>query len=209
MSTKRTKRTQVTDNQTLASLVSDLFAPSPSPVDSDQSAVLAAYLTLLLKWSRQINLTGFRDAQSAAAGLLYDATEMAPLVNRGAMVLDVGAGAGGLAVTLAVLRPDIKLRVVEPRNKRAVFLRTLRRELQLADRFEVVQARAEELAVEGGEVDAADVAYAQAVMSPEEWLPLGRRLKIIPSAFHQSTKMLRQDSIIMVTDIIRRKLDGG
>ena len=166
----------ITDKAELAALVSRLFASSISPVSAEQAASLAAYLALLLKWSRRINLTGFRDAASAAEGLLYDAGELAPMLGRGAAVLDVGAGAGGLAVALAVLRADITLTLVEPRVKRAVFLRTLRRELGLVDRMTVVEARAEELEVEHQGAEASDVAYAQAVMPPEKWLPLGATL---------------------------------
>lgn len=157
-----------------ADLVS-LFSRSPHPLTPEQAAALGAYLELLLRWSRRVNLTGFCEPLAAAEGLLYDATELAPLLPAGAAVLDVGAGAGGLAVTLAVLRPDLAIRMVEPREKRAAFLRAAVRELGLSSRLAVVQARAE---AAGPPLPgpAPDAAYAQAVMPPAAWLPLGAAL---------------------------------
>jgi 16S rRNA (guanine527-N7)-methyltransferase len=148
----------------------DLFALSPTPLDRDGAEVLACYLDLLARWSARINLTGLRDPSTAAEGLLYDAVEVAPLISQGARVIDVGAGAGGLAAALTIIRPDLGIRLCEPRQKRAAFLRKARRELGF-DRWEVVQERAEAIA-EGD----ADATYAQAVMPPQQWLPLGRSL---------------------------------
>lgn len=140
-------------------------APTP-----EQAEALGVYLDLLLRWSGRMNLTGFRSAEAAAEGLLVDALFVEPLLPDRALVLDVGAGAGGLAVALAVLRPDLALRLVEPRAKRAAFLRALRRALGLVA-FEVVEARAQSL-----EPASVDGAYARAVLPPGEWLQLGRRL---------------------------------
>jgi 16S rRNA (guanine527-N7)-methyltransferase len=156
-----------------ADLVS-LFSRSSCPLSPDRADLLGAYLELLLRWSRRVNLTGFREPLAAAEGLLYDGAELAPLLPAGAAVLDVGAGAGGLAVTLAVLRPDLGVRLVEPREKRAAFLRAVVRELGLSPRLQVVQARAE--ALRGLPDPAPDAAYARAVMPPEQWIPLGASL---------------------------------
>lgn len=148
----------------------DLFALGGHGLSDPQAEALVGYLSLLSRWSARINLTGCRDPLDAADRLLFDAFEVAPFLPRSALVLDVGAGAGGLATALAVLRPDIRLLVIEPRQKRAAFLRRVRRELSLT-RWDVVQARAESIEHPG-----AHVAYAQAVMPPERWLPLGRKL---------------------------------
>ncbi len=150
-----------------------LFAHLEPPIDDKQLRALTAYLDLLLRWSRRINLTGFSSPEAAAEGLLYDAVEIAPLVPKGAVVLDVGAGAGGLGVALAVFRSDVEVRFVEPRLKRATFLRAAIRELKLTSQLSVHQARAEDLPPG---VRGTDVAYAQAVMPPAKWLSLAPSL---------------------------------
>jgi 16S rRNA (guanine527-N7)-methyltransferase len=150
--------------------VSRLFERGGHALTADQARALEAYLSLLFRWSSTFNLTGFRGAEAAAEGLLFDATVVAPLLPEGGAILDVGAGAGGLAIALRVLRPDLALRLVEARAKRAAFLRAVRRELGL-DRFEVIEARAEAL----GRRDA-DAAYARAVLPPREWVRLGAAL---------------------------------
>ena len=155
-------------------ILQELFATSPSPLEQPSAVALASYLELLLRWSRRVNLTGFRDPLAAAEGLLYDGAELAPLLPRDAVLLDIGSGAGGLAFCLAHLRDDIFFHLVEPRTKRAVFLRTATRELKLSDRVEVIEARAESLPQE--RAASIDVAMAQAVFPPEQWLPLGSTL---------------------------------
>lgn len=155
-------------------ILEKVFEGSQRPLSQESLKKLDLYLELLLEWSQRINLTGFRDEAAAAEGLLYDAVEIAPLVSEGASMLDIGAGAGGLSVALATLRPDLSFRLVEPRTKRMVFLRTVVRELGLASRFELVQERAEALPIELSRD--IDVAYAQAVMPPEPWLELAQTL---------------------------------
>jgi len=150
-----------------------LFEGSASPLSTSGAERLLEYLDRLRHWSERINLTGLRTAGDTADRLLFDATEIAPLIPLDSQVLDIGAGAGGLAVTLLVLRPDLVVRAVEPRQKRATFLRKVRRELELTD-LEVLQTRAEDLL--DGSHEPADAAYAQAVMPPRKWLPLGAKL---------------------------------
>lgn len=147
-----------------------LFAEAGCPLADDRAEALERYLDLLMRWSKRMSLTGFADRAAAAEGLLLDAAYLSPLLAEGLEVVDVGAGAGGLATALAVLRPDLSLTLVEPRGRRAAFLRAVRRQLALA-RFDVVEARAEGL---GPSV--ADAAYARALAPPEVWLPMGRRL---------------------------------
>jgi 16S rRNA (guanine527-N7)-methyltransferase len=156
------------------SILEKVFYGTRSPLSQQGLETLCAYLDLLFEWSQRINLTGFKDVPSAAEGLLYDAVEIAPFVPQHAVVLDVGAGAGGLSVALSALRPDIALRLVEPRTKRMAFLRAVVRELSLSARVEVINERAENLPSEL--TSGLDVAYAQAVMPPSRWLELARGL---------------------------------
>ena len=81
-------------------------------------------------------------------------------------VLDIGSGAGLPGLVWALVRPDLNVTLVEPLQRRESFLTEAVAELELADRVQVVRARAEDLA---GSVTA-DVVTSRAVAP---WSRLG------------------------------------
>jgi 16S rRNA (guanine527-N7)-methyltransferase len=93
-------------------------------------------------------------------------------------VIDVGSGGGLPAIPLALLRPELAFELCEPIAKKAAFLRTALRELDLGGRATVRTARGETVAkeIEKGGPRAFDVAISRATLAPEKWLALGRRL---------------------------------
>lgn len=58
-------------------------------------------------------------------------------------VADIGSGAGLPGIPLAIARPDLKIRLIEPLLKRSTFLSEVVAELSL-DNVEVIRGRAEE-----------------------------------------------------------------
>lgn len=84
----------------------------------------------------------------------------------GAVVADIGSGAGLPGVPLALARPDLRIILIEPLLKRSVYLDEIREELGL-DNVTVIRGRAEEKAIRK-EVGAVDVVTSRAVA------PLGR-----------------------------------
>ncbi len=99
------------------------------------------------------------------------------LIPAESVVADVGSGAGLPGLVWALVRPDIKVILVEPLLRRATFLTEAVAELGVADRVVVVRARAEDLP---GRADwaGADIVTARAVASMDKlvgWtLPLAR-----------------------------------
>lgn len=83
---------------------------------------LLPYLDLLAAWSRRVNLTGARTAQERVLTLVGPVLGIVPLVPEGT-VLDLGSGNGSPGLVLALLRPDLEVTLVEPRARRAAFLR--------------------------------------------------------------------------------------
>ena len=73
---------------------------------------------------------------------------------------DVGAGAGFPSLPLKIMNPQMKITILEPLNKRVVFLKEVCRELQL-DNVECLNVRAEDYAKEHRE--SFDLVTARAV----------------------------------------------
>lgn len=84
------------------------------------------------------------------------------LVPTGSLVADVGSGAGLPGLGWAIVRPDLRLNLIEPLLRRATFLTAVVAELGLADRVVVTRGRAEELAKQRGWAGV-DVVTARAV----------------------------------------------
>jgi 16S rRNA (guanine527-N7)-methyltransferase len=77
------------------------------------------------------------------AVVAQEATEEIP---QAATVADVGSGAGLPGLVWALVRPDLQVTLIEPLLRRATFLSETVVDLSLADRVEVVRARAEDVA---------------------------------------------------------------
>ena len=75
---------------------------------------------------------------------ILNSAALSGLIAAESAVADVGSGAGLPGIPLAVLRPDLRITLIEPLLRRSIFLTQTVEELQLADRVEVVRSRAED-----------------------------------------------------------------
>jgi 16S rRNA (guanine527-N7)-methyltransferase len=76
----------------------------------------------------------------------------------------VGSGGGFPGMPIAIIRPEIKISLLEPARKRVAFLRQMRRLLQLGN-IEIIDCRAEQL-----EESEFDVVVTRATFSIAEML---------------------------------------
>lgn len=132
---------------------------------------IAALLDLVVAWSRRIDLTAARSPEELVDLYLADAFVIAvvePASDR--RWIDVGSGGGAPGLALALLRPDVEHTLVEPRVKRAAFLRTAMGAIGLT-RVRVVQQRSELLSS-----GAWEVSLSRATLPPQRWLAEGTRL---------------------------------
>lgn len=118
-------------------------------LDPDLVEKLETYYQLLTKWNARINLTAFSLAVggegAAIDRLLIEPLMAARYIPASARsLLDAGTGGGSPAIPLKLARPDLRLRMVEVKTRKAVFLREAVRMLSLRD-TEVETARFEEL----------------------------------------------------------------
>jgi 16S rRNA (guanine527-N7)-methyltransferase len=126
---------------------------------------LRRYLDELYRWNQRINLTSIprEDAESrhlAEARRLLVHAAPAP----GARVVDIGAGGGVPGLVMAILRPDLRVTLIESDRRKAGFL------LQAAAVCECPQVRvdprrAEEVGHDPAHREAYDLAVSRATAS--------------------------------------------
>lgn len=95
------------------------------------------YLTHLIEWNKSINLTAIIDPKDIIIKHFVDSLTALIVTNfpQNSVVLDVGSGGGFPGVPLKIVRPDIRLVLVEPVRKKTSFLNSVIGLLQLPDVF--------------------------------------------------------------------------
>jgi 16S rRNA (guanine(527)-N(7))-methyltransferase RsmG len=125
--------------------------PFPPP-DPQQLQQLTTYTRLLLEWNQRMNLISPNDEDRIAERHILES--LAPCAAwdfpPASRVLDLGSGGGLPGIPLKIMRPDLAMTLLESRQKKALFLNTVVREL-LLENCRVLSARAEELAQTAGE----------------------------------------------------------
>lgn len=116
----------------------------PAAFFGSGSAQIQAYVDLLLSRGIDWGLIGPREGERIWERHILNSVALAPLIPHGAVVVDVGSGAGLPGIPLAVLRPDLRVTLLESMARRTAFLSGAVEELDLGSRVEVVRARAEE-----------------------------------------------------------------
>lgn len=143
---------------TTTALLAPEAPPSAGAVFGDALPRIEAYAALLAGPGVERGLLGPREAPRMWERHLLNCAGLTALVEEGALVLDLGSGAGLPGVVLALQRPDVTVVLVEPLLRRATFLTEVAAELGLRT-VVVRRARAEDLV---GVVEV-DVVVARAV----------------------------------------------
>ena len=129
---------------------------------------LDTYAKMLTDWNTRMNLTGITDAEGIMTRHFEDSLTLLHYLKiaQNASVIDVGTGAGFPGMVLKIVRPDIRLTLLDSLQKRIGFLQAVASALE----FDVnaVHLRAEE----GGKMpqyrECFDVAVARAVAQLRE-----------------------------------------
>lgn len=180
------------------SAILDLAGELGVVVSAEQQRALREFCTLLLTWNARINLTGAKTTAELEDEHLPDAVAMAAVVGSGARLVDVGSGGGLPAVPFAILKPDVRLTLVEPRAKRAAFLRTALR--AVGSQGAVLVCRAEEL----GASDHFEVASSRATFAPADWLAVGRGLAEATVVFAAQNPGLIAEGAVLERELVYR-----
>ena len=128
---------------------------------------LTAYAALVRKWSRQINLVSRKDHSHIETRHIWDSAQYWQVAKAREHWLDLGSGGGFPGLVVAILakaqQPALQFTLVESDQRKATFLRTVRRELDLP--VTILSERIEDL-----EPQKADVVSARALSNLDQLL---------------------------------------
>ncbi|MFZ0530184.1 MAG: 16S rRNA (guanine(527)-N(7))-methyltransferase RsmG [Propionicimonas sp.] len=110
----------------------------------DGAETISQYVDILASRGIDWGLMGPREGERLWERHILNSIAVAPLVPAECSLVDVGSGAGLPGLPLAILRPDLRVTLLESLLRRANFLELAVAELGLGDRVRVVRARAEE-----------------------------------------------------------------
>lgn len=91
---------------------------SPSALEQ-----LSTYLELLVRWNRRINLSGLREPRLIVRRLFGESLYLAQVLELKGWLVDVGSGAGFPGLGLKLAAPELRVTLVEPRQRKAAFLK--------------------------------------------------------------------------------------
>jgi 16S rRNA (guanine527-N7)-methyltransferase len=127
--------------------------------------VFLEYLSELKKWNRAYNLTSLKTDREIVTKHFLDSLLYAKaLPEKASSLADIGSGAGFPGLPIKILFPHISVFLIEPTQKKAIFLRHICSRLQLRD-VEVVDKR-----IETVKSLKADVAVTRALFSIGEFM---------------------------------------
>jgi len=121
------------DHDALAAVLDQGIKDMTLAVTPEQQIKLMGYLQLMNKWNGVYNLTSLRDPQQMVTHHLLDSLAAVPAFAGARNVLDVGAGGGLPGIVLAIVRPDMKVAMIDTVHKKTAFLNQVKAELKLTN----------------------------------------------------------------------------
>jgi 16S rRNA (guanine527-N7)-methyltransferase len=148
-------------------------------LERSQIAGFAIHAKELVAWNRSINLTAITDPVEIAVKHFLDTLPLSPLLPPGSLLLDIGSGGGFPGIPLKILRPDVRVMLIDATRKKVSFQKHIISTLAL-EGIEARHVRAEDL--KGGLEDESrpcDVIVSKAVSKLDRFIdqamPLLRR----------------------------------
>lgn len=143
-------------------LLTRLAADYEITVSPEAAERLDVYAELLAEWNQKMNLTAITDPYGMVLKHFVDSlTALSSMPEGPFSLIDVGTGAGFPGIPLAVLRPDMRLTLLDSLQKRLTFLDAVTSALGIP--CTLVHARAEDAAQKAEYREKFDVATARAV----------------------------------------------
>jgi 16S rRNA (guanine527-N7)-methyltransferase len=137
------------------------------PFDDHQLKSMVSYIGSLDRWNRRMNLVGLNATEAIIRRLLYDAFFLCTCIGSRQRILEIGSGAGVVAIPLAIVNRSLAVVSAEKSLKKVQFQRHARRMLHLVN-LEILHGRIEDMAPLG-----ADILLAKAFGSASDILRKG------------------------------------
>jgi len=116
----------------------------PPDVSRETEGRLEAYVEILLKWQKAINLIGPATVDDIWSRHILDSAQLLPHIPAGARTLaDLGSGAGFPGLVVAAVRPDLEVTLIESDARKAAFLGEAGRRMSLEKQPKIVIGRIE------------------------------------------------------------------
>ena len=133
-------------------------------ISQTQKEQLNLYGNLLLEWNKKINLTAITTPEEVLYKHFFDCILFFKHLNpcEKASLVDVGTGAGFPGLVLKIIRPDLKITLLDSLNKRLIFLNEVINTLNLKN-IKTIHLRAEEAGKSKEHREKYDIVTARAV----------------------------------------------
>lgn len=148
----------------MAKNLSEILQEEGIPITEDQVNLFEGYRHLLLEKNKVMNLTAIEEEEEVNYKHFLDSALPVKLVDlkENASLLDIGTGAGFPAIPIKILRPDLKMTLMDSLNKRIRFIEEVNEKLNLGIEH-LVHGRAEELGRNKDYREQFDIVIARAV----------------------------------------------
>ncbi|MFM1986621.1 MAG: ribosomal small subunit methyltransferase [Actinomycetota bacterium] len=103
---------------------------------------LSQFADILAKDGVRLGLIGPREVERIWDRHILNCAALAELIPEGHSIIDIGSGAGLPGIVLAILKPESKVTLVEPMQRRTDFLSQVKTDLNLTN-VEFIRGRAE------------------------------------------------------------------
>ena len=100
-------------------------------VNDAEAEKLEKYVKLINRWNKAYNLTAVKDINSLINKHIIDSLTLLPYIKDSSLVLDVGTGAGLPGIPISILKPSLKVHLLDSNSKKMCFLRQAITDLEL------------------------------------------------------------------------------
>lgn len=130
----------------------------------DQYEQFMQYKDMLKDWNEKMNLTAITEDEEIISKHFIDSIQAFQFdeLKDATTLIDVGTGAGFPGLPIKIMKPELKVTLLDSTNKKLGFLKVVTEELKL-NNVEFIHSRAEDGARKIGYRDSYDIAISRAV----------------------------------------------